>query len=523
MSARKALLLFAVASCALLPRTAEAITQPGTNTVIPTDLEVRDALTHLGETLDPTVDGATTPERFKPLCTLTFTVLERLTDFKNSFGWYNVTGKKPATDELYELIHCSDPPNTWDATYANQTSRVLDIKNDPRYLGGEIGFFQAVPTQSGNRCADVADATTVSHVVYSEPALNPDSGANALIHLLIMNSTQQNNVFYFAWEDLLQGGDNDFSDLLLKVEGVNCSGGGEPCETDLEGVCKDGATRCDAGKIVCMPRQVAGDERCNGLDDDCDGTVDNGDLCEVNQICDRGRCIDACNTGEFRCPVGLLCRAGYCVDPACAEVDCEVGKVCVSGECVDPCSGVVCPFAQECRGGRCVDPCAGIECAEDQACIKGACVTTCECGGCSTDTKCNRERKVCEADACMAVTCGTGTHCVAGDCVDDCTGAVCPPGQTCTMGACVGDVLAPGEGTGGTGGTPPIDIDLGGKSGSGTPSAGGSDGGNSLNANKRSVGDPGCACHVPPPAGSRAGWIAAASLLLLGSRRRRGR
>jgi len=48
------------------------------------------------------------------------------------------------------------------------------------------------------------------------------------------------------------------------------------CPTELPGVCAAGAWGCQDGSVRCRPRIAPGaeDEVCNGLDDDCDGVVD---------------------------------------------------------------------------------------------------------------------------------------------------------------------------------------------------------------------------------------------------------
>jgi MYXO-CTERM domain-containing protein len=505
-----------------------ALTQPGGTVLIPTDDEVRMAIASRCdpadptrcETVDPRVTGAVTPETFRPECSLTFTVLLRMSDYDNSFGWYNVTGRAPALNELYEFIHCDDPPANWDQSYTNLTSRVLDIRNDPRYAGGEIGFFQAVKM---NGCADVTNPSTVDFVVYSERALNPDSSdQNPFIHLMIMDSSIQDNVFYFAWEDQLRG-DDDFSDLVLRVEGISCAAGGDACQTGLDGVCARGATRCQAGEIVCGPIQPASDERCNALDDDCNGLVDDGDLCGENEICDRGVCIHVCGSGEFTCPGNQVCREdGYCVDRDCLNVDCPPGQTCFAGQCVDPCTGVVCPFEQECRAGRCVDPCTTLTCGDGQVCKAGACVTSCACSGCPNPAAfiCT-DPGLCVENACQTATCPEGTHCAGGDCVDDCEGAVCPNGQSCVLGNCEGELVGPGgppdggaQLDGGLIFTPP-DASVGGSGGS----AGGSSGADPIQSRKGRA--PGCACRTLPDRSDSLGLLGLLALSAAALKRRR--
>lgn len=508
---------------------AVALTQPTTGAVIPSDDDVLNELVALGETIDPLTDAAVTPETFRPECSLTFTLLRRLTDYRNSFGWYNVTGQVPTADELYEFIHCDDPPATWEQG-DNQTSRVLAIKDDPRYLGGEIGFFQARALSGG--CADVSDPATVEFVVYSQPELNPEDTPDPFIHLIIMDSKIQSNVFYFAWEDLLSGGDNDFSDLVLRVEGITCSGGGEACDTGQSGVCGPGLTQCENGEIVCLPRQAPSDEACNGLDDDCDGVVDDGDLCDPGEICDRGVCIGACGGGEFRCSAGLTCRQdGYCVDPACETVTCEAGQICFAGDCIEPCGGVLCPFGQECRVGRCLDPCAGVECGDDRVCVEGACLTTCECSGCREGSLCSADRGICVEQGCSDVSCQPGTHCEGGSCIDNCAGAMCPQGQSCEAGECVGDISEPGEpsssaGSGSIsidGGIPDTSGTVGAGGGSGTTSSSSAgDAGNNGRRN-RGPGTSGCGCRLAPRAGSTAIWLGGLAGAVWAARRRRVR
>jgi hypothetical protein len=65
----------------------------------------------------------------------------------------------------------------------------------------------------------------------------------------------------------------------------DCDGGvdeGQPADGDactipgLLGVCAEGETSCDAGPLVCSQVHVPSAETCDGEDDDCDGAIDEG-------------------------------------------------------------------------------------------------------------------------------------------------------------------------------------------------------------------------------------------------------
>ncbi|MBK9760552.1 MAG: putative metal-binding motif-containing protein [Flavobacteriales bacterium] len=78
----------------------------------------------------------------------------------------------------------------------------------------------------------------------------------------------------------------------------NCSGGvdegnpggGTSCSTGQVGVCAAGTTQCVSGVIMCVANTSPSAEVCNGLDDDCDGIVDDGSTCPLGQTCSAGQC-----------------------------------------------------------------------------------------------------------------------------------------------------------------------------------------------------------------------------------------
>ncbi len=396
-----------------------------------------DAAEGVAGTVDAINDAQVTPERFNPFCNLTFLVAARGSAYDDVFGWYNVivdpndSSKtlKPALTDLHSFLTNSDPVGT---------SRTLDVRNDPAYLGGEIAFFIAagrrVTGTSGNPPASYAN------IFYSERMFNEDAknSTDSWIHLLIYQSVQHENSFYFAWEDLLSGGDNDFDDLLTLVSGIQCTGSGAACDTGQLGICAEGVMQCQNGGLTCIPLQPAGAEQCNALDDDCNGEIDDGDLCAAGEVCDRGQCVKACGEVINTCKPQQTCdTAGYCVDQGCVDVDCPSGQICSQGECKAACDGVSCPLTQVCLSGRCQDPCLTIQCDGTDVCDLGVCKPSCACTGCSGAEVCDNPIGRCVDSSCLGMSCGAGTTCVNGTCVDNCVTAVCPSGQKCTAGQCI--------------------------------------------------------------------------------------
>ena len=483
--------------------------------------------------IDAQADALVAPEVFQPTCSLTFTPITKGGGDHVAFGWYNIKedpanpGKflKPTQAELFGMTILAQG-NTPGQGLVGQEA-VLNLAAEEaagRYEGGAIGFFFFFFSDlSALQLDPVTHALTgksLSRVFYTQHGLNPGSaGDKTFYQVLTWQSVKFTNSFYFGWEDLQASNDsdNDFDDLVFLVSGIQCTGGGEPCDTGLQGVCADGTKQCKKGQLECVQSIQPSDEKCNALDDDCNGEIDDGDLCESGKICDRGTCVPKCGTGEFRCAADLVCTArGVCVDPACATKDCPVGQVCRDGNCIDGCVGVACPYGEVCRNGGCVDPCDGMQCDDGFKCVLGVC-RSCECTSCEGAQVCHDN--VCVDAGCENQTCMPGSHCSMGACVDDCAGTKCPAGQMCALGACVADPNAPAAGGGGgsenTGGTIVFEPGLG---LGGTALAG--SGGASSQASS-SGDEAGCGCSVPVRSGGvrlLAGVALAAALLL---RRRR--
>ena len=165
---------------------------------------------------------------------------------------------------------------------------------------------------------------------------------------------------------------------LFQIRGgaVLCPEAGGVCDTGLQGVCATGRTTCVGVGTECAAAVTPSAERCNALDDDCNGDVDEGAaLCPSGSICDRGVCT-VC--GEIGC----------IVDAGCENVTCDAGLRCVDGACVDACAAVTCPVGAECRAGRCLDACANVGCDDCSVCDDGACVTRCSDSSCAAGETC---------------------------------------------------------------------------------------------------------------------------------------
>ncbi len=407
--------------------------------------------------LDPQAEAMVLPETFQPTCPLEFKVVTRGTAiFGDIFGWYNVTGQKPALDELHPMLACDAPAGT---------VVTLSIQNDPAYLGGEIGFFLATPeshTQSGtiangNPCASLDRVKNgEGYVYYSQRAYNPDAkGSESLIHLLMFDSRITEHKFYFAWEDWFGSADNNFTDLVTSVSGVECAGGGLACDTGKKGACAVGVTSCTGGsggpQIDCLQTFQGEAEKCDGYDNDCNDLIDDNATCPANMQCYQGRCVGDCTMGEFPCKeAGTVCDPStrLCVPPSCKGVVCDQGKACRDGQCTAPCEGVVCPHGQQCIADACIDLCEGVQCGVAETCRSGLCFVKCgQCNGasCEAPLKCDLQSGECQDPSCTPA-CGANEWCDNGTCRNPCYGAKCPTGQVCDQGKCVvGELPDAGE------------------------------------------------------------------------------
>ena len=118
--------------------------------------------------------------------------------------------------------------------------------------------------------------------------------------------------------EICDGLDNDCDG---EIDEGNPEGGG-PCGDDT-GECSPGTWLCTGGALVCDGATGPTDEICNGLDDDCDGVVDDG--IPVGAAC--GTDVGECVPGVFICRDGaLVCEGGIGPIPELCDLldnDCD--------------------------------------------------------------------------------------------------------------------------------------------------------------------------------------------------------
>jgi MYXO-CTERM domain-containing protein len=242
------------------------------------------------------------------------------------------------------------------------------------------------------------------------------------------------------------GLDNDCDGMV--DEGV--PGLGQPCGT----ACGQGQTACVMGMVQCVGGAQGMPEICNNLDDDCDGMVDEGQPsmgpCTMTPqgetLCQPGTM--ECVGGTYQCVGGTPPQPEIC---DCMDNDCDTqvdeGNLCGAGAtCL---SGPYCQCALPCDPGEFPCP-AGFTCTNPTDPASGFCVHD-RCFGVDCQPTAQGEATVCQdgtcVTACSVTTCSDPLVCrpADGQCVENnCNGFPerCTTTQFCVNGTCIDDPCA---------------------------------------------------------------------------------
>jgi formylglycine-generating enzyme required for sulfatase activity len=255
-------------------------------------------------------------------------------------------------------------------------------------------------------------------------------------------------VFPQADEDACNGVDDDCDDstdeefkdgsiTYIDYDGAEDLVLEDPCG---QGVCVSGEVVCsaDGEDLACSTDDLITEEVCDDLDNDCDGTTDEG-------------CVDADNDGvlDFKEPPGCL---GTPADATVTTVGCMVGDAtqdgCISQAEIDLFNGYygigTLPPVAECPLKGSDDLILGadelaevlINASKLDDCVPT--ITVCETG-CAAFL-CHSQS--CGPDVCGASCggCPEGLGCVEGECTCD---PICQAGATCNAGVCEPQVWGP--------------------------------------------------------------------------------
>ncbi len=275
-----------------------------------------------------------------------------------------------------------------------------------------------------------------------------------------------------ALPEVCNGADDDCDGVVDDIVSTPCFEDAAAL-TNRFGACTAGATVCEGGEVRCVGEGRPSPELCNGLDDDCDQRTDETpvDICgECLVPGGEGACrlgVRVCSrNGRADCVRAPLVRPddARCdlVDDDCdGDVD-ELNEV-ESAEPEDERIATQCPGASVTwpQRGRCEDP-SEVGCGVPHACMNRGCLEACrvelqtatdECitlSGAEVSPSPDRdadatacgERALVAADACYAacpaeVANASRFTCEAGSSGPDCEATDCAPGHEFRGARCV--------------------------------------------------------------------------------------
>ena len=446
----RALILATVASTGLImaAHRAAAFISQADGTVVPQTSRMQACLDRpvTGESMagavDAVDDAQELPEAFRPvedpigsgIYTVTFQMIGEGAGYRNLLGFYYVDEDPTDPANLHMVFDCRPGgtcgcpcnPNNMRSSDGSPTSHTVTIDFGLRadfMPGRAVGFWLRTPDRitggtDDNHCGGPTVANQNHRTYFTSKSLNDDGD---YVHYLIYRSATRVNTYYFGFEDLWRGGDNDFEDALVRVEGLVplcdpqpevCNGVDDDCDLAVdEGVTRPCSTACGAGTETCTmgswgmcSAPTTSPETCNNLDDNCNGRIDEGlsqacstacgsgiEICRAgswadcnaptpgiercnnaDDDCDGAidegisrRCTTACGSGTERCMAGMYsgCNAPTPTEETCNAVDDDCDGLTDEGlrrDCTTACGTGI----ETCISGRyvgCTAPSPGAE------------------------------------------------------------------------------------------------------------------------------------------------------------------
>jgi hypothetical protein len=293
------------------------------------------------------VDAAVLPEVYRPVFDaasghyrVTFIDIGEGAGYRNSFGWFWADTDPTVPANLHTVFGCRTYA-TCACPCATTRTVTVDFDLEPGFAPGRgiIMWLRTPERLDGTSESGTYDTTlpyctpsvgcdpnvanlndscggrldTSNRIYFTSQALNDDGD---YVHFLVYESATRVNTYYFGFEDLFRGGDNDFEDMLVRATGLvplcspvpeTCNNLDDDCDAGIdEGLttacstaCGPGVRTCVAGTFGACSAPTPAAETCNDNDDDCDTRTDEG----LSRSC-----MNMCGTGTE------ICRAGAFVD-----------------------------------------------------------------------------------------------------------------------------------------------------------------------------------------------------------------
>ena len=290
-------------------------------------------------------DAAVLPEAFRPVLDGpsghyrgTFVDIGEGAGFRNSFGWYWVGTDVSDPANLFTIFGCRTY-GTCNCPCATTRTVTVDFDTQPGFSAGRpIGFWLRTPEgldavrENGTYDTGLAYCTanvgcdpnapnlndscggrldTNNRIYFTSSALNDDGD---FVHFLVYDSATRTDTFYFGFEDLYRGGDNDYEDMLVRGTGLvpecdprpeTCNNMDDDCDARVDElltmacstVCEAGTRTCVGGVFGTCSARMPSTESCNAVNDDCDGNTDEGLTRACSNTCGAG--TEFCIGGTF--------------------------------------------------------------------------------------------------------------------------------------------------------------------------------------------------------------------------------